>query len=109
MATPRTVAFYTLGCKLNYSETSAIGRTFEDRGYAEVKFEELTKSPEETIAKIYEQLELGNSTQVVESTEKYFAQRSSHKKNKHDTEHLVESINEHWAQYMEQFGYTKAR
>ncbi|MFK7775688.1 MAG: tRNA (N(6)-L-threonylcarbamoyladenosine(37)-C(2))-methylthiotransferase MtaB [Saprospiraceae bacterium] len=40
MATPRTVAFYTLGCKLNYSETSAIGRTFEDRGYAEVKFEE---------------------------------------------------------------------
>lgn len=40
MATPRTVAFYTLGCKLNYSETSSIGRTFEDRGYSEVKFED---------------------------------------------------------------------
>ncbi|MEM9820389.1 MAG: tRNA (N(6)-L-threonylcarbamoyladenosine(37)-C(2))-methylthiotransferase MtaB [Bacteroidota bacterium] len=40
MATPKTVAFYTLGCKLNYSETSAIGRTFEARGYGEVKFEE---------------------------------------------------------------------
>jgi threonylcarbamoyladenosine tRNA methylthiotransferase MtaB len=40
MATPRTVAFYTLGCKLNYSETSAIGRTFEGRGYSEVKFED---------------------------------------------------------------------
>lgn len=40
MATPRTVAFYTLGCKLNYSETSAIGRLFEDAGYTEVKFEE---------------------------------------------------------------------
>lgn len=40
MATPRTVAFYTLGCKLNYSETSSIGRSFEDRGYAEVKFEQ---------------------------------------------------------------------
>ncbi|MEM7102459.1 MAG: tRNA (N(6)-L-threonylcarbamoyladenosine(37)-C(2))-methylthiotransferase MtaB [Bacteroidota bacterium] len=38
MATPRTVAFYTLGCKLNYSETSSIGRLFEDAGYAEVKF-----------------------------------------------------------------------
>lgn len=38
MATPRTVAFNTLGCKLNYSETSAIGRQFEDAGYAEVKF-----------------------------------------------------------------------
>ena len=29
MATPRSVSFYTLGCKLNYSETSAIGRQFE--------------------------------------------------------------------------------
>jgi threonylcarbamoyladenosine tRNA methylthiotransferase MtaB len=39
MATPRTVAFYTLGCKLNYSETSAIGRQFEQHGYATVSFE----------------------------------------------------------------------
>ncbi len=38
--TPLTVAFYTLGCKLNYSETSAIGRLFEARGYAEVAFED---------------------------------------------------------------------
>ncbi|MCO6477239.1 MAG: tRNA (N(6)-L-threonylcarbamoyladenosine(37)-C(2))-methylthiotransferase MtaB [Phaeodactylibacter sp.] len=38
MATPRTVAFYTLGCKLNYSETSSIGRLFEDAGYTEVGF-----------------------------------------------------------------------
>lgn len=38
MATPKTVAFYTLGCKLNYSETSAIGRLFEDAGYLEVPF-----------------------------------------------------------------------
>jgi len=40
MATPKTVAFHTLGCKLNYSETSAIGRMFEDKGYSTVKFEE---------------------------------------------------------------------
>lgn len=40
MATPKSVAFYTLGCKLNYSETSAIGRSFENKGYHEVKFEE---------------------------------------------------------------------
>ena len=38
MATPKSVAFYTLGCKLNYSETSAIGRLFEDAGYTELKF-----------------------------------------------------------------------
>lgn len=36
--TPKTVAFHTLGCKLNYSETSAIGRLFEQAGYAEVGF-----------------------------------------------------------------------
>jgi len=34
------VAFYTLGCKLNYSETSTISRTFEERGYIKVDFEE---------------------------------------------------------------------
>ncbi len=39
MATPKTVAFYTLGCKLNYSETSSIGRQFEGAGFAEVGFE----------------------------------------------------------------------
>ena len=38
--TPRTVAFYTLGCKLNYSETSAIARLFEEQGYTAIKFEE---------------------------------------------------------------------
>jgi threonylcarbamoyladenosine tRNA methylthiotransferase MtaB len=38
MATIGTVSFYTLGCKLNYSETSAIGRQFTDAGYQEVDF-----------------------------------------------------------------------
>jgi threonylcarbamoyladenosine tRNA methylthiotransferase MtaB len=40
MSTPRTVAFHTLGCKLNFSETSSIGRLFEDAGYAELNFDE---------------------------------------------------------------------
>jgi threonylcarbamoyladenosine tRNA methylthiotransferase MtaB len=40
MATPRTVAFYTLGCKLNYSETSSISRLFEAAGYGVVEFEQ---------------------------------------------------------------------
>ncbi len=38
--TPRTVAFHTLGCKLNYSETSALAQLFERSGYLPVKFEE---------------------------------------------------------------------
>ncbi len=40
MGTPKTVAFQTLGCKLNFSETSSIGRMFADAGYQELKFED---------------------------------------------------------------------
>ncbi len=40
MATPGTVAFHTLGCKLNFSETSAISRMFEGAGYGVVDFKE---------------------------------------------------------------------
>jgi threonylcarbamoyladenosine tRNA methylthiotransferase MtaB len=34
----KKVAFYTLGCKLNYSETSTIARSFEEKGYKKVDF-----------------------------------------------------------------------
>src|SRR3984885_3674845 len=34
----KKVAFYTLGCKLNYSETSSIGRLFNNAGYQTVEF-----------------------------------------------------------------------
>ncbi len=35
----KTVAFHTLGCKLNYAETSTIGRQFTDRGFSVVPFD----------------------------------------------------------------------
>lgn len=41
MATPRSVAFYTLGCKLNFSETSSIATKFIEAGYTEVDFEDM--------------------------------------------------------------------
>tara|TARA_Y100000782_G_scaffold115583_1_gene160826 strand:- start:7235 stop:8560 length:1326 start_codon:yes stop_codon:yes gene_type:complete len=34
------VAFYTLGCKLNFSETSTIARSFQSAGYARVDYTE---------------------------------------------------------------------
>ncbi|MFU1857410.1 tRNA (N(6)-L-threonylcarbamoyladenosine(37)-C(2))-methylthiotransferase MtaB [Sphingobacterium sp. NGMCC 1.201703] len=34
----KKVAFYTLGCKLNYSETSSIGRLFKEAGYDTTAF-----------------------------------------------------------------------
>ncbi len=36
----RTVAFHTLGCKLNFSETSAIARQLKENGYARKEFHE---------------------------------------------------------------------
>lgn len=36
----KRVAFYTLGCKLNFSETSTIARGFENKGYDRVEFTE---------------------------------------------------------------------
>ncbi|MFA9214368.1 MAG: tRNA (N(6)-L-threonylcarbamoyladenosine(37)-C(2))-methylthiotransferase MtaB, partial [Candidatus Methylacidiphilales bacterium] len=35
----KTVAFYTLGCKLNFSETSSIGRQLTEAGMQKVAFE----------------------------------------------------------------------
>ena len=37
----KNVAFYTLGCKLNFSETSTIARSFKARGYREVSFDQV--------------------------------------------------------------------
>jgi len=36
----KKVAFYTLGCKLNFSETSTISRNFKDEGFSRVDFSE---------------------------------------------------------------------
>ena len=40
MITDKKVAFYTLGCKLNFSETSTIARNFVSEGFKRVDFEE---------------------------------------------------------------------
>ncbi|AZJ36484.1 tRNA (N(6)-L-threonylcarbamoyladenosine(37)-C(2))-methylthiotransferase MtaB [Tenacibaculum singaporense] len=40
MNVDKKVAFYTLGCKLNFSETSTIARNFVNEGFERVEFEE---------------------------------------------------------------------
>ena len=40
MSNRKKVAFYTLGCKLNFSETSTIARNFNDEGFDRVDFTE---------------------------------------------------------------------
>ena len=67
----KKVAFYTLGCKLNFSETATISRTFENEGFDRVDFSEF--------ADIY----VINTCSVTENADKRFktivkqAQRSN--------------------------------
>ena len=62
MENRKKVAFYTLGCKLNFSETSTIARNFTDEGFDRVNFEE--------IADIY----VINTCSVTENADKQFKQ-----------------------------------
>src|SRR5687767_8647518 len=41
MAEARTVAFHTLGCKLNFSETSSLSRLLEKEGFQKKEFSDL--------------------------------------------------------------------
>jgi threonylcarbamoyladenosine tRNA methylthiotransferase MtaB len=41
MSGSKTVAFHTLGCKLNFSETSSISRLMEKEGFEKISFESL--------------------------------------------------------------------
>ena len=40
MAEARTVAFHTLGCKLNFSETSSLSRILENEGFTKKEFDD---------------------------------------------------------------------
>jgi threonylcarbamoyladenosine tRNA methylthiotransferase MtaB len=62
MENKKKVAFYTLGCKLNFSETSTIARNFQNEGFDRVDFEE--------IADIY----VINTCSVTENADKQFKQ-----------------------------------
>src|SRR5215212_2433571 len=41
MVKQRTVAFHTLGCKLNFSETSTLSRQMETEGFTKKEFDDL--------------------------------------------------------------------
>lgn len=62
MENKKKVAFYTLGCKLNFSETSTIARNFQDEGFERVDFEE--------VADMY----VINTCSVTENADKQFKQ-----------------------------------
>ena len=58
--TGKKVAFYTLGCKLNFSETSTIARSFQEEGFEKVEFNE------------YADIYVINTCSVTENADKRF-------------------------------------
>jgi len=62
MENRKKVAFYTLGCKLNFSETATIARSIQDEGFDRVDFEE--------VADMY----VINTCSVTENADKQFKQ-----------------------------------
>ncbi|MDG1042383.1 MAG: tRNA (N(6)-L-threonylcarbamoyladenosine(37)-C(2))-methylthiotransferase MtaB [Flavobacteriaceae bacterium] len=60
MIARKKVAFYTLGCKLNFSETATIARHFQDEGFDRVEFSE------------YADIYVINSCSVTENADKRF-------------------------------------
>jgi|TARA_Y100000385_G_scaffold176975_1_gene182963 threonylcarbamoyladenosine tRNA methylthiotransferase MtaB len=56
----KKVAFYTLGCKLNFSETATIARNFQDEGFDRIEFSD--------VADIY----VINTCSVTENADKRF-------------------------------------
>jgi threonylcarbamoyladenosine tRNA methylthiotransferase MtaB len=71
MENRKKVAFYTLGCKLNFAETSTIARSFANEGFDRVDFEET--------ADIY----VINTCSVTDNADKQFKQivKKAQKKN----------------------------
>ncbi|MDC1355739.1 tRNA (N(6)-L-threonylcarbamoyladenosine(37)-C(2))-methylthiotransferase MtaB [Flavobacteriaceae bacterium] len=60
MIARKKVAFYTLGCKLNFSETATIARHFQDEGFDRVEFTE------------YADIYVINTCSVTENADKRF-------------------------------------
>lgn len=60
MKTDKKVAFYTLGCKLNFSETSTIARDFQNEGFNRVEFDD------------YADIYVINTCSVTENADKRF-------------------------------------
>ena len=48
MAEARTVAFHTLGCKLNFSETSTLSRMLESEGFEKKEFDSMAEDRKST-------------------------------------------------------------
>ena len=73
---------------------------------AEIRFEDLIQSPSETLAGVYEQLELGDFEPARPQVENYFAERKNHRTNSVELDsQLIAEIDAHWQPYADAFGY----
>ena len=72
----------------------------------EITYESLVDDPPKVMAQLYQQLELGDFETVRDRLMDNLETRKNYQKNKHELDAaLITQINDHWADYFEQFGY----
>lgn len=82
--------------------------TLSDRELVQVRFEDLVREPESTLAHVYEQLELGDFSGVGKKVRQRMDATKDYQKNKHELpDDLRQEILEVCKRYIGEFGYTE--
>ncbi len=72
----------------------------------EIRYEDLIADPRGVLAEVYAVLGIGDFTVVEPRIDAYFAERSDHRRNKHQLDQATqEAIVERWRPYFERFNY----
>jgi hypothetical protein len=75
--------------------------------FFEIKYEDLVADPVPQMRAIYEQLGLGDFSEVAPKLEAYFEQKRDYRVNKHNLDPaLRDEITRRWGDYIERYGYT---
>ena len=74
--------------------------------FCDISYKELTRTPVQTVQKIYEQLNLGNFESVRSNVEQFAASQKEYKKNKFEIDPVIsEQIKQRWSGYIQKYGY----
>lgn len=76
----------------------------------EVRYEDLVADPVETIRRVYEALELGDSGQVLDEVERYFASVRNYQTNRYElSPDCRDLVTQRWSFFFHRYGYQAAQ
>lgn len=81
--------------------------TIDANRLVEVRYEDVVRDPVDQIAKIYEQLELGDFSCMRRNLQEYLGDTKDYKPNRHDqlSDDIQTQIRSRWTMYIERYGY----